>query len=107
MAKYQGATPTYTLTFRDENLDFRQASEICITFAMRNGKKLFELGNESLVIDEKTIGFDLTQEQTLSLPEQEVYFQVNWTYQDGGKKKRAMSERVPEFYLRNLKNEVM
>lgn len=104
---YKGTTPTYTLTFSDENLDFGDANDIAVTIADTKKQPLLELSGTDLTVEEKTITFSLTQEQTLALPNGNLFVQVNWTYDQGVVTKRACSDQVSIDFKNNLKNEVM
>lgn len=107
MSIYRGTTPTYTLTFDDENLDFGDANSIVVSIGNRSKTKLLELSGADLTVEEKQISFSLTQEQTLALPNTELLIQVNWTYLSGTELKRAASNQVAINFLKNLKEEVM
>ena len=63
---YRGTTPTYTLTFEDENLDFGDAHEIILTIADTNDNAILELSGNQLDVGTKTISFSLSQQQTLA-----------------------------------------
>lgn len=104
---YTGTTPTYTLTFEDENLDFGDANEIIVTIADTNDMPILELFGEELEVEEKKISFSLTQEQTLAMPRGNLPVQVNWTYMSGQQVKRACSNIVNVNFRKNLHRKVM
>lgn len=104
---FKGTTPTCTLTFDDESVDFTEASNIIVTIADRSKNVLLELDSDSLEITSQTIDFDLTQAQTLSFPKGENLVQVNWTYDSDGETKRACSNIVTVTFKTNLHDEVM
>ena len=52
-------------------------------------------------------GEGLTQEETLSFPSGDVALQVNWTYTQGGVKKRAATEIVKVNMRTNLEDKVL
>lgn len=89
-----GTTPTFTLTFTDENLDLTAASHVYVTFL--SGVRKITLSDSDLTVAEKQISVVLTQEETLALiqnpasdAETTVQIQANWTYATG---KRGSSE---------------
>lgn len=104
---YRGTTPTYTLTFSDDNLDFGDANEIVVCIGNKSKTCLLELSGADLTVEEKTISFSLSQEQTLALPNADLLVQVNWTYLSGAELKRAASNQVTINFMKNLKEEVM
>lgn len=104
---YRGTTPTYTLTFSDDNLDFAEANEIVVCIGNKSKTCLLELSGADLTVEEKTISFSLSQEQTLALPNTDLLVQVNWTYLSGAEVKRAASNQVTINFMKNLKEEVM
>lgn len=104
---YKGVTPTYTLTFDDETLDFGEASEVLVTITDKNRIVLLEIGGSDLTLDENTISFNLSQEQTLAMPIGGCKVQVNWLYDSAGETKRACSNIVDVNFFHNLHNEVM
>lgn len=104
---YRGTTPTYTLTFIDENLDFGDANEIILTIADTNDNAILELSGNQLDVGTKTISFSLSQQQTLAMPKGNLPVQVNWTYTYGQQTKRACSNIVNINFHKNLHREVM
>ena len=104
---YRGTTPTYTLTFEDENLDFGDAHEIILTIADTNDNAILELSGTQLDVGTKTISFSLSQQQTLAMPKGNLPVQVNWTFLYGSEIKRACSNIVNINFQKNLHREVM
>lgn len=82
----RGTTPTYTF-IAPEGLDMTQARNVYVTF-----DHLFTKSGGDLEVTETSVGVYLTQEETLKFPSGKVKIQINWTYQDGSKIKRAASE---------------
>lgn len=71
----RGTTPTFCLTFTDEQLDLTQAEHVYVTF--RSGSNVITKSDDDLNISEKQIEVFLTQEETLKL--YDVQIQANWT----------------------------
>lgn len=107
MSIFRGTTPTYTLTFDDDNLDFGDANNIVVSIGNKSKTSLLELSGEDLTVEERQISFSLSQEQTLALPNSDLLVQVNWTYLSGTEVKRAASNQVTINFSKNLKEEVM
>lgn len=97
----RGTTPTFTLTFDDEDLDFTQARNIYVTF--KGGKNIEKTGTD-LEVTEKTVSVRLSQAETLALSKGLCEIQVNWTFADGS---RAASEIVGYNFSENLVNRVV
>lgn len=104
---FRGTTPTFTLTFSDEHLDFSDARSIAVTISDRSQHCIVEITESDLTIETNSLSFSLSQEQTLSLPEGNLLVQVNWTYDQGNVVKRACSDVAQIDFRRNLKEEVM
>ena len=102
---YRGTTPTYTFTLPDE-VDLTLAADVYVTFAKYNRETLFTKTGSDLSITAHSASVYLTQEETLSLPG-EVLIQLNWTYAEGTKMKRACSDILTIRTKRNLINEVI
>lgn len=98
----RGTTPTFTLTFSDQNLDLTQASHVIVSF--RGGGGVIEKSDSDLSVGEKTISVYLNQSETLSLARGAVAIQVNWTYGDGS---RAASNIVNVQLTENLVGRVI
>lgn len=92
----RGVTPTFTLTFSDQNLDLTQASHVYVTF--RNGITITK-SDSDLTISAKQIDVYLTQEETLAFRQGATAIQVNWTHGDGS---RSASEAVSYSFSNNL-----
>lgn len=102
---YKGTTPTFTFT-APEGLDLTQATEIYVTFSRMNEVEIFTKKGDELTITSNSVEVYLTQEETLSFPDT-VKIQINWTYQEGGKVKRACSNKMIVDVRNNLKDEVL
>ena len=83
----QYTTPTFTLTFTDEQLDLTQATSVYVTF--KGGVNVFTKSGESLTVAAKQIDVRLTQQETAKLNVGEVEIQANWVMPSGD---RAASE---------------
>ena len=75
MAVARGTTPTFELTFTDEELDLTQADHVYVTF--RSAGVTLTKSDDDLVVAAKSIQIFLTQAETLQL--REVKIQANWT----------------------------
>lgn len=103
---YKGITPTFTLTLPNSvNLD--NASNVYVSFAGRKGETLITKASEDLSIDQNVVSVYLTQEETLSFPTGPVNIQINWTYIEGNKTKRACSDIVTASFSKNLEQRVL
>ena len=103
---YKGITPTLTLTLpEDINLDYAQS--VYVTIQDKAGAVKMRKTGADLVVDENTIELYLAQEETLSFPPGAVYLQVNWTYMEGEKVKRAASDIVGIVFKANLESGVL
>ena len=80
-----GTTPTFTLTFDDDNLDLTSAQNVYVTFHSANKASSLTKTGEDLVVEEKSIAVYLTQEETLAFYEGDVEIQANWTSATGGR----------------------
>lgn len=101
---YKGTTPTFTLTLPQE-VDLTTAQNVYVTFE-KGKKELRKTGND-LVVTAHQVEVYLSQEETLSFPSGDVALQLNWTYQDGGKIKRAASNIVSVSMKTNLEDRVL
>ena len=97
---YKGTTPTFTLTFKGD-VDLTQADNIYVSFATADRTFLTKKTEDVTVTSTNTIRVPLTQQETLQFP-QKVFIQVNWTYEEGGKRKRACGEIKTHEFKRNL-----
>lgn len=102
----RGTTPTYIFTF-PEDIDLSVAEAVYVTFANKQYQTLLEKTGDELEISGNTVSVFLDQEETLTLQRNEVYIQINWTYDDNGVTKRACSEILRDEVGRNLINEVI
>lgn len=93
MSIARATTPTFTLTFTDDELDLTQMANVYVTFEQRS-KSLTKSDND-IDIEQKQVSVYLDQEETLMFAEGVVEIQVNWTMPNG---KRACSE-VGSFIL--------
>ena len=80
MGVSQFTTPTFVLTFANEQLDLTTALNIYVTFSCVTGS-ITKSGN-SLTISEKQIDVYLTQEECGNLFG-DVEIQANWTFVNG------------------------
>ena len=101
MAIPRGVTPTFTLTFTDENLDLTAADHVYVTF--KGGVTITKADSE-LTIAAKQIDVYLSQEETLAFKQRQVSIQVNWTYANGS---RSASEVVGYSFSDNLLDKVV
>ena len=97
----RGVTPTFTLTFTDENVDFTQANHVYVTFRNRT---VLTKEDGDLSIEPKQISVYLTQEETLAFGEGQTSIQVKWTYGNGA---RSASEVVKYSFNEQLLNRVV
>ena len=90
----QWTTPTITLTVSGvENLDLAEAEEVVVTLTQGN-YQLQKTGND-LTIDENTVAFVLTEEESSRLaPDASVQVQVNWTYRNADQSLRRAATSV-------------
>lgn len=103
---YKGTTPTYRFIFPDASA-FEDASEVYITFSRADGSEIFTKEGQDLEIDGKSVNVYLTQEETLAFPDGNIRAQINITYQDGARVKRACSQIITIPTKANLKDEVL
>lgn len=103
---YKGTTPSITLTLPD-TVDLGSASSVYVTFANKRGAKIMQKTGDDLQIDENVVVVYLTQEETLSLPTGRTLIQVNWTYIEDGKTKRACTEIAEAVFKANLEAVVL
>lgn len=81
----RATTPTFTLTFTEEELDLTQATNVYVTF--EQGEVNFT--KTALDVAEKQVDVYLSQEETLRFKVGVVNIQVNWTMANG---RRACSD---------------
>ena len=82
-----GTTPTFTLTFDENDLDLTEAANVYVTFETSNCS-LTKTG-EDLTVEAKKIMVLLSQAETLKFVDKTVDIQANWTTANG---LRAASE---------------
>ena len=102
---YKGITPTFTLTL-PEAVDLGEAQNVYVTFADKFGHSLRKSGDE-LTVDGNTVSVFLDQGETLGFATGLAMVQVNWTYSDSGKTKRACSTIGKVKFADNLENGVL
>ncbi len=101
----RGTTPT--CTFRLPNtVDLSIANHVYVTFSKLDHRVIFTKSDEDLTIEANLVHIFLTQEETLNLPDK-FEVQMNWTYLDGHKVKRADTKRKVICSDYNLLNEVV
>lgn len=103
---YRGTTPTY-IFIPPEGLDLTEAQNVYITFSGENGCEIFTKTGEDLEVTAESVSVYLTQQETLQFPNGRIKIQINWTYQDGAKTKRAASEPMYITANPNLIEEVI
>lgn len=97
----RGVTPTFVLTFADEDLDLTAASNVYVTF--RGGPTVTKTGGD-LDVEAKKISVYLSQAETLAFTQGNVSIQANWTYPNGA---RAASEIVRYLFSEQLLERVV
>lgn len=97
----RGVTPTFSLTFTDDDIDLTEAAHVYVTF--KGGREITKSDGD-LTIAEKQIDVYLTQAETLSFRQGGVSIQVNWTYPDGS---RGASEIVSYQFTAQLLDKVV
>lgn len=97
---YKGVTPTLILQF-SEDAELDRATDIIVSLSNVKGTHMLDITD--VVVDNNTITVELTQDQTLKMPDY-VALQVNWTYAGG---KRACSDIKTLSFKDNLYPEVM
>lgn len=103
---YKGITPTFTFIF-PENVDLSQASNVYVTFADNRRSTILRKVGEDLLVDGNEVSVYLTQEETLSFPTEPIKIQINWTYNEGDKIKRACSKIITVQFVNNLEPRVL
>lgn len=83
----QYTTPTFVLTFTEDDLDLTTAVNVYITFKTK--ENTVTKTGEDLTIAEKSIEVELSQDETGLMGMGNMLIQVNWTTPDG---KRFASE---------------
>ena len=103
---YKGITPTFTFTL-PEDVNLSNASSVYVTFADYYGKELLTKTGNEIEVSGNVVNVYLTQDETLGFPTGTVNAQINWTYAEDGKTKRACSDIVRAFFAKNLQNKVL
>ena len=104
---YRATTPTITFNFPN-TIDMTEAEDVYVTF--KNGKSNYKLTktiDDGIVVTEHTVVATLSQVETLKFLVGTTATQVNWTYNEGNKKKRACTNIVDLTIKENLLNEVI
>lgn len=101
----QYTTPTLVFTFEDENLDLTQASQIIVSMeSIGTRKQTVEKTGNDLVVEEKKITVELSQEETAALSIGNVKIMINWMLANG---KRGASDKAIINIEDNLHRKVM
>ena len=103
---YRLTTPTITFTL-PETVDLTLATNVFVTFATRQQKKIFEKTESDLNITAHTVGVFLSQAETKELTGDTVKVQLNWTYVENNITKRACSNIIDISVRENLKKEII
>lgn len=86
MRIYRGTTPTFKWKITDKNFDLEEIKEIWMTFkTAKSESSIFTKKKNDLEIDldEKTISYQLTQEETLSFKFPMIEVQLRILMNDG------------------------
>lgn len=102
---YKGTTPTYIFT--NNEVDLTQATKVYVTFSDGNGNEIVTKSGDDLTVEEHSVSVWLSQAETLSFPNGRVAVQINWTYNEENKVKRACSEKMTITANKNLIDEVI
>lgn len=103
---YRGTTPTYSFIM-PEGVDLTLAQNVYVTFANVKDRVIFTKTGADLEVTASQVDVYLTQEETLSFPQGDVRVQLNWTYDQGGRTKRACSQKMTISTERNLIDRVL
>lgn len=98
----RATTPTFTLSFTEEELDLTQASNVYVTF--EQGRNSITKSGTDLTIGAKQIEVFLGQSETLNFREGALKIQANWTLTGG---RRACSNVVTYSLTEQLLEEVV
>lgn len=85
----QYTTPTFVLTFTEQDLDLTNAFNVYVTF--RSGTFELTKTGSDLTVNKKSIGVYLSQNDTSGFRVGTLEIQANWTTEAGG---RSASEIV-------------
>lgn len=102
MTRY--TTPTFSLTVPD-TVDLTEADNVYATFAS-SGYKVTKTGEE-IEVTANQVDVYFSQAETGAIPAGTLRIKLNWTYQQGGKVKRACSTTGTIDVDDNLLNEVV
>lgn len=103
---YQGVTPTFTFKAPEE-VDLSTATKVWVTFSTEDERELVTKAGNDLTVTTNEVELYLTQQETLKLPVGVLKVQLNWIYNEGGKVKRACSNKLEIQIDSNLKREVL
>ena len=76
-------TPTFTLTFTQQDLNLTTARNVYVTF--KQGLQTLTKTGEDLVVNEKSIEVYLSQDETISWRVGSIQIQANWTTASGSR----------------------
>lgn len=99
---YTYTTPSFTLTLPEE-IDLASADNVYVTFSSNNKILLTKSGSD-ISVKKNVIGVTLSQAETKDFPHR-VMMQVNWTYTENGKQKRACTNIKTLEFKSNLVEE--
>ena len=86
MLIYRGTTPTFKWKIKDKNIDLAEIKQIWMTFKVaKSESSIFtkEIDDIEIDLDEKTISYQLTQEETLSFSCPIIEVQLRIVMNDG------------------------
>lgn len=98
---FRGTTPTYTFTLHD-TVDLSEATNVYVTFSDMKDAEILTKEGSALTVGTNIVSVFLTQAETLAFPNGRVQVQLNWTYEEGGRVKRACSNKKSITAKRNL-----
>ena len=81
----RGTTPTYTIVFDDAEMDFTQVGYFYLTLKQCESKEIttrIDAGSPLIDVQNKTITWKLTQEETLLFKEGEADLQIRGMFFD-------------------------
>ena len=76
MSVPQYTTPTFTLTFTEQDLDLTQALNVYVTF--KSGCHTLTKSGDALTVQAKSIGVHLSQRETANFRPGDIEIQANW-----------------------------
>lgn len=98
---FRGTTPTYIFKTNDD-IDLTLADKVYVTFSGMDESEIMTKTDDDLEVATNTIEVYLTQQETLSFPNGKIKVQINWLYGEGGKAKRACSQKMTIDAQKNL-----